>query len=40
VKRTHVGLVAGSLIRAAGYALKLMAERSAPARLDDALLDA
>jgi hypothetical protein len=35
-----VGLVAGSLIRAAGYALKLMAERSAPARLDDALIDA
>jgi hypothetical protein len=35
-----VGLVAGSLIRAAGYALRLMAERSAPARLDDALLDA
>jgi hypothetical protein len=35
-----VGLLAGSLIRAAGYALKLMAERSAPARLDDALLNA
>lgn len=35
-----VGLVAGSLTRAAGYALKLMAERSASARLDDPLLDA
>jgi len=35
-----VGIVAGSLIRAAGHALTLMAERSAPARLDDVLLDA
>jgi hypothetical protein len=34
-----VGLVAGSLIRAAGYALKLMAERSTSARRDDALLN-
>jgi hypothetical protein len=35
-----VGIVAGSLLRAAGYALRLMAERSAPAGLDDVLLDA
>ncbi len=35
-----VGLVAGSLLRAAGYALRLIAERSTPARLDDLLLGA
>jgi hypothetical protein len=35
-----VGIVAGTLLRSAGYALRLMADRSAPARLDDVLLDA
>jgi hypothetical protein len=35
-----VGLVAGSLIRAAGYALTLMAARASADRVDNALLDA
>lgn len=35
-----VSLVAGSLLRAAGYALRLMAERSAPTRVNDVLLNA
>ena len=34
-----VGLLAGSLLRATGYALRLMADRSAPARVDDVLVD-